>query len=178
MNSEKASFENDIDAGEAYEAATVQVVEHSIQLGQEDMDTLKNEDTLTNKVETESADIDETKKEEKKAPQSSHVTIFATAIFGNSNCSQVGSSEISALSSILKSKEHLCRNISYVNFFNLQTFRLNSGKYEHSIQVEIDVNTANLWESGRSYIFHHLGKDTWSLKDGVTISLIRIHQKR
>ena len=114
LNSEKASFENDIDAGEAYEAATVQVVEHSIQLGQEDMDTLKNEDILTNKVETESADIDETKKEEKKAPQSSHVTIFATAIFGNSKPSHISLLEISALSTILKSNDMNIANLREV----------------------------------------------------------------
>ena len=154
------------------------VLVHSSQLGQ-DMETLKNKDELANKIEDEkeSADKVETREEQQKAPQSNFVTIFATAIIGNSNCSQVSSVEISALRSILKSKDHLCRNINYVNFRNPQTFRLNTGRYEHSVQVELDVNTANLWESGRSYIFHHLGKDTWSLEDGATISMIRIHQR-
>ena len=88
------------------------------------------------------------------------------------------SAEIESLTSIIKSKDHLCRNICNVVFSNLRTFKLNSGKYEHSVQVEITVNTANLLENARSYIYHHLGKDTWTLRDGTAISLIRIHQKR
>ena len=84
----------------------------------------------------------------------------------------------SALSNILKSKDHLCRNISNVNFRNLQTYRVRAGKFDHSIQLELSVNTANLWESGKSYIYHHLGKDIWTLNDGTAISIVRIHQKR
>ena len=106
------------------------------------------------------------------------VTIFATAVISDALDSHATSSDVGALSSILKCKDHLCRNISYVNFSALGTQQLNSGKFEHSLQVEIDVNTANLWENPRSYIFHHLGRDRWTLRDGSSINLIRIHQKR
>ena len=104
--------------------------------------------------------------------------IYAVAKFENSNASQISSVEVSALSNILKSKDHLCRNITNINFRNTQAYRTHSGKYEHSVQIEIAVNTVNLWESGRSYIYHHLGKDIWTLNDGTTISIVRIHQKR
>ena len=106
------------------------------------------------------------------------VTIFATAVISDALENQATSADVGALSSIMKCKDHLCRNISYMNFRALGTQQLNSGKFEHSLQVEIDVNTANLWENPRSYIFHHLGRDRWTLCDGSSINLIRIHQKR
>ena len=113
-----------------------------------------------------------------KNGQAEITTIIATAVISNSNSSQVTTANIGDLSYILKSKDHLCRNISYLNFQNFRTFRLNNGNYEHSVQIEIGVRTGNLWESARSYIFHHLGRDTWTLNDGARISMIRIHQRR
>ena len=105
--------------------------------------------------------------------------MFATAIFSNSNKDRVTENEIGALSSVLRSKDHLCRNIKYIDNRNIRTTYLgNPGKYEHSLQVEVDVDTTNLWENARSYLYHHLGKDSWTLGDGTNICLIRIHQKR
>ena len=112
-----------------------------------------------------------------KQPDSPIVTIAAVAkVYSNAN--QISTVEVSALSNILKSKDHLCRNITRVNLGTIQTYRDHRGKFEHSIFLELDVNTANLWESGRSYIYHHLGRDTWTLNAGTTISLVRIHQMR
>ena len=111
-------------------------------------------------------------------PASPITIVYALAKFENSNVSQISTIEASALSNILKSKDHLCRNIVNINFRNSQAYRTHSGKYEHSVQIEVSVDTRNLWESGRSYIYHHLGKDTWTLSDGTTISFVRIHQKR
>ena len=112
-----------------------------------------------------------------KEPDFPIVTIAAVAkVYSNTN--QISTVEVSALSNILRSKDHLCRNITRVNFGNIQTYRDHRGKFEHSIYLELDVNTANLWESGRSYIYHHLGRDTWTLNAGTTISLVRIHQMR
>ena len=114
----------------------------------------------------------------KKGGESEIATIFATAVISNSNSSQVTPENISALSSILKNKDHLCRNISYLNYRSHGTLRLSNGNYEHSVQIEMDVKTGNLWESARSYIYHHLGRDVWTLNDGPSISILRIHQKR
>lgn len=86
-------------------------------------------------------DINADKQKEAMSPI---VTIFAVAKFENSNSNQISTVEFSALSNILKSKDHLCRNISNVNFRNLQTYRVRAGKFDHSIQLELSVNTANL----------------------------------
>jgi hypothetical protein len=106
------------------------------------------------------------------------VTVFATAVIDNSSRSQVTSTEINTLTSIIKSKDHLNRNIKFIDYRLIGTQHLGSGKFNHSLQVEMDVDTLNLWENDRSYLHHHLGKDTWTLQDGTFISLIRIHQKR
>ena len=73
------------------------------------------------------------------------------------------------LQSIFFSKDHLSRNVASINYGGFTAYRKDSGKYELLLQIIIDVNTANLWESPRSYLFHHLGRDRWTLNDGTTI---------
>ena len=106
------------------------------------------------------------------------VKVFATVVIANALESQETEADIGTLASILKCKDHLCRNILNTTYNHLRTYQLNSGKYEHSLQWEIIVKTANLWENARSYIHHHLGRDTWNSRDGTSISLVRIHMKR
>ena len=144
-----------------------------------DINVQKDEcEVVTEKYKDEQANKIVANDVSKKEELPEVATIFATAVITNSKSSQVTSADIGALSSILKSKDHLCRNISYLNYGNLRAFRLDNGNYEHSVQIEIDVKTSNLWESARSYIFHHLGRDVWTLNDDARISMIRIHQKR
>ena len=128
-------------------------------------------------IETSDAATNPMKEEPSQPPPI--VTVYATAVFGNSSKDRVTETEIGALSSVLRSKDHLCRNIKYLDYRNIRTTYLeNLRKYEHSLQVEIDIDTANLWENARSYLYHHLGKDSWTLGDETNMSLIRIHQKR
>ena len=109
---------------------------------------------------------------------SSIVTVYATAVVSNSIMNKVTEKEVRALSSIIQSKDHLLRNIKYIDYRLIRTTQIDYGKYEHSLGVELDVDTTNLWENARSYLYHHLGRDTWTLGDHTNISLIRIHQKR
>ena len=103
--------------------------------------------------------------------------VFATAVIENSNVRKVTEAEVNALHSIIRSKEHLNRNIISVNVGSIQSYGVHGGKFEHSIQIMINVSTGTLWEGSRSYLYHHLGRDVWNLRDGTQISLKRIHQK-
>ena len=104
-------------------------------------------------------------------------TVYATVVLEKTSESQVTNAEINAIQAIIRSKEHLNRNIISVNIGSVHSYQPRCGEFEHCIQIAIYVSTANLWESSRSYIFHHLGKHTWSMHNGSEISLKRIHQK-
>ena len=110
--------------------------------------------------------------------KSSVQTIFATAVISNTNMCQITPFHYQGLQSIFFSKDHLSKNVSSINYGGFTAYRQNSGKYELLLQIIIDVKTANLWESPRSYLFHHLGRERGTLKDGTSIQLVRIHQKR
>ena len=86
--------------------------------------------------------------------------MFATAVISHSLSSQVTDNDIDHLLRIIKNKEHLNHNIISVDFGSYQSYKEMGDKSEHKIQLIIHVKTANLWESYRSYIFHHLGKYT------------------
>ena len=49
-------------------------------------------------------------------------------------------------------------------------------EFEHIVAVKLIVNTAQLWESPRSYIWKHLGNNSvWTRGNGTEIRLSRIH---
>ena len=103
-------------------------------------------------------------------------SVHATAEITNSKKS-ITDVEINALNCIFfKSKEHLVRNIKGIESGVCQTVRNHEDGYRHLLPLIFSVDTTNLWENSRSYIFHHLGRDTWT-KDGTEIRLIRIHRK-
>ena len=104
-------------------------------------------------------------------------TVFVTAVISHSSSSQVTDSDINYLLRIIRSKEHLNQNIISVDLGSVQSFKENSSKFEHKVQLMVHVKTINLWENSRSYIYHHSGKDIWTLRDGTEVSLRRIHQK-
>ena len=105
-------------------------------------------------------------------------TVFATAVISHSFSSKVTESDIDYLLRIIKSKEHLNHNIISVELGSVRSYKEKGDKFEHEVQVMIKVKTVNLWESSRSYLYHHLGKDIWNLRDGTDICLRRIHHKR
>ena len=84
--------------------------------------------------------------------------VFATAVIEKLNATKITDAEIQALDNIIRSKEHLDRNIISLNIGSIQSYELQGGKYEHFVQIALNVNTATLWESSCSYIYHHLGQ--------------------
>ena len=164
-------------AAEASDIDEINDIESSASL-----DIIETEETKLNDVEKATIEEKENSKIGDKVNQfeteskpfiSAVETVFATTVIRKTQSSQVSN----ALLSIIRSKEHLNRNIVSVNLGSVQSYQLQCGKFEHLVQVMIYVNTASLWESSRSYLFHHLGRDTWNLRDGTEISFKRIHLK-
>ena len=137
----------------------------------------KEKEEAEEKVVTVSDVGDMVTEPEQKPVRPSIEYVFATAVIEKSIASQVSEAEINALQTIIRSKEHLKRNIISVNLGSIQSYGPRDGKFEHLIQIVINVNTGALWEGSRSYIYHHLGRDVWTMGDGTQISLKRIHQK-
>ena len=105
------------------------------------------------------------------------VPVHATAIFENSPNSNVMQDEIDSLVRFITSKDHLARNVNDVIYSILPSRECGNQNFRHTVQVQINVKTANLWEGARGYIWKHLGSDTWTRGNGTRIGLVRIHQK-
>ena len=77
---------------------------------------------------------------------------------------------------IITKKENLNRNILNIEYRYLSTSReVRSNKFQHTVGLKLLVKTANLWEGPRSYIWKHIGQETWSRGNGTLINLVRIH---
>ena len=113
-----------------------------------------------------------------KNDDNSLVRIFATAEIRNSSKSQLTDSEFKALKDILGSKDHLRRNLRNIRYENYDSYQEHRNGWQFYLPLIIDVDTAPLWENARSYVYHHLGRDSWELSDGTLIRLIRIHQNQ
>ena len=64
-------------------------------------------------------------------------------------------------------------NIEYA-YLSSREFKKN---FKHTIGLAISVRTSNLWEGARNYIWKHIGRDTWTLRNGAEVNMVRIHQK-
>ena len=106
-----------------------------------------------------------------------NVEVYATAVFENSPYSVLHQEELDSLARCIKGIDHLTRNIAGISVEGHSTIGLQNGCFQHSVQLKLEVVVANLWESARSYIWKHLGRDVWDRSNGTTISLMRIHQK-
>ena len=102
--------------------------------------------------------------------------VYATGVVENSPYSKFEGEEWVSLLRFIGSKEHLKKNIAGVRKCYSKS-SANGSKFKHIIGLEIIVNTEALWETPRSYLFRHVGQDTWERGNGSSITLTRIHQK-
>ena len=104
------------------------------------------------------------------------VVVNATAIIDDSPNQTLTNDDVQAIIKILTSKEHLANNIANIEYASLSSreFRKN---FKHTVGLAISVRSSNLWEGARSYIWKHIGRDTWTLRNGAEVNIVRIHQK-
>ena len=103
--------------------------------------------------------------------------IYGTVVFDNSPSHKLQQQNIDKLGNIIRSKDHLPKNIVTISFGDHRSWTLQDSRFKHEIPIMFRVNTSNLWQSARTYIWKHLGTSTWNLQDGTRISLVRIHHK-
>ena len=104
------------------------------------------------------------------------VTINATAVIDNSPNSTLTNEDVNSIFKILRNKEHLANNIVNFEYSYLSTREFRQ-KFKHTVGLAIFVQTCNLWEGARSYIYRHTGRDSWALRNGSEINITRIHQR-
>ena len=105
------------------------------------------------------------------------IEVHATAIFDQSPTQYLAQEEFESLGRFITNLEHLQRNIKNVVVDSYSTSTLGDGKFKHTACIRIYVKSERLWESGRSYVWKHLGQDIWERGNGTCISLRKIHQK-
>ena len=86
--------------------------------------------------------------------------------------------EFKSVDSIIKSRDHLRRNVTEITYGTLRSYKELSGEFRHVLSIVLDVDTSRLWEGARIYIFNNLGRDSWTLGNGTQVRLTRIHQKK
>ena len=104
------------------------------------------------------------------------VKIYATAVIDNSPNATLSNEDVGSLAKILGNKDHLVNNIANFEYSYLSSKELRT-KFKHTVGLVIIVKTCNLWEGARSYIWKHLGRDTWTLRNGSEVNIVKIHQK-
>ena len=45
------------------------------------------------------------------------------------------------------------------------------------MSVSVEVDTSPLWDNARAYVWKFIGQDEWTFKDGMNVSVSRIHVK-
>jgi hypothetical protein len=164
-------------AEEATELDTTESAETNTETTEKGIDKVLNENVETN-------DGDETPNENATEEAINMVAavptiavVHATAIFEDCPSSVVTQDEIDSLVRFLTSKDHLSRNIDNIVYNVLSSREFRNERFKHTVQVQLNVKTANLWESARGYIWKHLGADSWTRGNGTRMTLVRIHQK-
>ena len=109
--------------------------------------------------------------------QSEVVEIFGTAFIEKSPYNALSQDELDSIQRFIFSNDHMKKNIVNVEFNPISSRESSSGCFQHIVGLKIFVKTINLWESPRSYVFRHVGQDTWERGNGSSISIRRIHQK-
>ena len=105
------------------------------------------------------------------------VQIRAIGVFDDSPDSDLGTDAIASMLKLIKHKEHLEHNVEKVEWKHLSSREFRANRFKHTVEVVIYVKTANLWEGARSYLWKHLGGETWTRGNGTVISLAKMHEK-
>ena len=104
------------------------------------------------------------------------VEVLATVVFEDSRKSKLEQGDLIAVQELIFRERHLKENIKKLEFGQYHTKELRQG-FKHSFQISLTVNSGNLWESPRGYIWKFFGKDEWKRKDGSRLTFNRIHSK-
>ena len=142
------------------------VVALDIHIEKDEVDTVASKDVCA----------DESEKILDRGEQSACVTLNATAVIENSPYGSFCQDEWESILRFATDKDHLKRNIENFKYCHSTTKRLQDA-FVHSVNLEIQVRTTSLWETPRSYLFKHVGQDSWERGNGSTIRLTKIHQK-
>ena len=105
------------------------------------------------------------------------VVIHGTVIIDKSPFNLLAQEEVDSISRFITQKEHMKKNIMNIEYNLLSSINSECGLFRHTISLRLFVKTVNLWETPRSYVFRHVGQDTWERGNGSDIRITRIHRK-
>ena len=103
--------------------------------------------------------------------------IHATATIDSSPFQQFAQEEWESIFRFVRHKDHLQKNVINMKFVRLTSRLSDLTGFKHVVELQLFVKTDALWETPRSYLWKHVGQDSWSRSNGSVITLARIHQK-
>ena len=104
--------------------------------------------------------------------------VHAQIHFDQCQSSYLSQNHLQTIQGIIFRSDHLRRNVKHIEFGENRTYRSDhENSFDHQIWIRLQVDSSNLWENARSYIWKHLGQQEWKLGDGTIVTANRIHVK-
>ena len=106
------------------------------------------------------------------------IPVYGIAAFENCPDECLTDDYLNSLKQFNGSEEHLCRNITSIEFSPPSSRCFRNGYFTHTMALVLHVKTDRLWESPAKYVRKHLGcpNNEWSKQNGTVVKLSRIHQ--
>lgn len=161
------------------DVTTVALQEVSVDVVVNDHETGKSEEVM--EASDVNKKVDAMQNSDSKSTNNGNETVLVYSQVNFENCPKrvLTANELKVVEEILFRKDHLKQNIRSYEFGHYGTRHSDDGQdYAHTLDLKLYVETGRLWETPRSYVFRHMGQDTWTVNDGTQISLNRIHVKR
>ena len=113
-------------------------------------------------------------------PPNTEILVYAQIEFDCSPTSKLTGDDLKNFEGIMFRHDHLRRNVKKIDYGQYTTRDGNDGRsrsYTHILNLKLVVDSASLWETPRSYIWRHIGRDEWKLVNGTVVTVNRIHTK-
>ena len=86
--------------------------------------------------------------------------------------------DLDTIKGIIFRHDHLKQNIRNVEFGNYTTRKSSDENlFHHRLDMKLCVDTSNLWEGARKYVWKFLGQHEWKVDGGTMLTVNRIHMK-
>ena len=138
-------------------------------------DTSENIEVQVKCVAEDDVQIDTGSNDVAEFKQPAVAVIHATAIIQNSPYHSFSQDEWNSILRFITNKDHLKKNVTNVEYCQSSSKDQGNTCFMHSVLLKILVKTEPLWESPRSYLWKHVGQDTWERGNGSSIMLTKIH---
>ena len=144
-------------------------------------DLTDNTSTVDNDVAEKLCNVNEEFKNVQvsvETAKSSETIVHATVNFDSCLSRSLQVKDYQFVESIVSRYDHLKQNIQKIEFGACRTYvDKEKNAFNHSLAIKLFVDSSQLWQGARSYVWKFLGQDEWKKNDGTVLTVNRIHVK-